>query len=268
MKKSILAAVAAVAFLSAPALAATKYHKPVPPPPPAPVPTWTGFYAGANVGYGWGQSSTSYNNFDAFIATLLTPSGIPASLSPTMNGLTGGVQGGYNYQIGRTVVGIEADYSALSMKGNAASNLPGNSFGVPLTTATSQQNKLTWLSTIRGRLGVLATPDWLLYATGGLAIGRAEASTSVFGNFGGGPCVGFAGLCAASSVSSTRTGWTAGGGTEYSLGQHWTVKAEYLYFDLGTASYGVAGVFIPGNQLQANAKFTGQIARAGINYRF
>jgi opacity protein-like surface antigen len=50
------------------------------------------------------------------------------------------------------------------------------------------------------------------------------------------------------------------------------VKAEYLYFDFGSASYDVHPVYVfPGSDtmgLQATAKFTGQIVRLGMNYRF
>jgi outer membrane immunogenic protein len=254
------------------ALAVAKPYKPVPPPPPPPVQSWTGFYVGGNAGYDWSQQTTNYAP-NAFIAGLQN-GGIPGSLTQNLRGFTGGVQGGYNYQIGQELVGIEADFSGLTMNGTTASNLPGCFAppgpgpcpALPSTTTLSQNNKLNWLSTLRGRLGLLSAPDLLLYATGGLAVGRVQAQSTLAANVGLGPCVTTAFECSAGSVSSTRTGWTIGGGTEYALGQRWTIKAEYLYFDLGTVSYGVLGAL--GSQLQANAKFTGQIARAGVNYHF
>jgi outer membrane immunogenic protein len=33
------------------------------------------------------------------------------------------------------------------------------------------------------------------------------------------------------------TGWTAGGGVEWMFTQNWSVKVEYLHYDLGTASF-------------------------------
>lgn len=38
------------------------------------------------------------------------------------------------------------------------------------------------------------------------------------------------------SISSTQAGWTVGAGFEYMVSRNWSVKGEYLYVDLGTAS--------------------------------
>ena len=74
------------------------------------------------------------------------------------------------------------------------------------------------------------------------------------------------------SKNDTRFGWTAGAGVEYALTNNWSVKAEYLYYDLGKttvnaplvsgvgAGAGVSGV--------ARSDNKGNIVRAGVNYRF
>ena len=64
MKKILLSAVS-LAVLSSAALAADLPSRkaPVAPPPPPP-PMWTGFYAGLNLGGGWGAgngNSSAYN---------------------------------------------------------------------------------------------------------------------------------------------------------------------------------------------------------------
>ena len=41
-------------------------------------------------------------------------------------------------------------------------------------------------------------------------------------------------ICFAGSSSEIRTGWTAGGGVEWLLDQHWSTKIEYQFVDLGT----------------------------------
>jgi outer membrane immunogenic protein len=103
---------------------------------------------------------------------------------------------------------------------------------------TSEQD-LKWFGTVRGRLGYLATPDLLLFGTGGFAYGRTEvsaniANTSNFTNnieTGGAiiirlSCVGN-NICIGDSDSRTSTGWTAGGGFEWALGSHSSFKGEY-----------------------------------------
>jgi opacity protein-like surface antigen len=57
--------------------------------------------------------------------------------------------------------------------------------------------------------------------------------------------------------------------------QHWSFKAEYLYFNLGSASYQSAltmadtnGVPATAVAVNTNVDFSGSIFRAGFNYRF
>jgi outer membrane immunogenic protein len=75
----------------------------------------------------------------------------------------------------------------------------------------------------------------------------------------------------AASSSSTKAGWTVGGGVEWAFAPQWSVKAEYLYVDLGSVSYTSAdsnpGVF-PLATIVHDHSFTENIARLGVNYRF
>src|SRR4051812_10550899 len=108
MKKfalGLLAAAAACAGLCQGASAADMAVRRALPPPPPPVlaPTWTGFYIGGNVGSAWGQDDT------AITANILGLGiGVPFTSQGVRN-FVGGVQGGYNYQFGAIVLGIEAD---------------------------------------------------------------------------------------------------------------------------------------------------------------
>ena len=78
------------------------------------------------------------------------------------------------------------------------------------------------------------------------------------------------------STSGPRLGWIVGGGVEYMLAPHWTVKAEYLYYDLGSVTYALpaivqttdTGVPFFGASTASHVAFTGNIARAGVNFGF
>lgn len=77
--------------------------------------------------------------------------------------------------------------------------------------------------------------------------------------------------CGLSTIEATdqsfRSGWTAGGGVEYGFAGPWTVKVEYLHFDLGNKIVtGNAGGLGPA--FSWDTKTTGNLVRAGINYRF
>jgi outer membrane immunogenic protein len=73
-----------------------------------------------------------------------------------------------------------------------------------------------------------------------------------------------------------RVGWTLGGGLEWMFVPGFTVKAEYLYYDLGSVSaeIGVSGPVVlaaglPGfsNASTLSVRTSGSILRVGLNYQ-
>jgi hypothetical protein len=99
-------------------------------------------------------------------------------------------------------------------------------------------SKLDWFGTVRGRLGYLATPNWLVYGTGGLAYGNVNESGSAQP---GNPFVGINNAPLVWNQSTTKVGWTAGVGVENALSTNWSWKVEYLYMDLGDVTSNVSG---------------------------
>jgi outer membrane immunogenic protein len=201
---------------------------------PAPF-TWTGFYLGAAVGAA--GLSTDYRVASGFSGESCFCDGGKGS----GGGALAGVTAGYNYQMGTVVLGVEADYS-WSNAGNS-----GQGGGMPAASS-----EMTGFGTVRGRVGY-AFDRALIYATGGLAFAHFnQSSVNCFLNSGG---------CMA-TFSGNRTGWTAGGGIEYALNNHFSVKAEALWADLGTVT-----TTVPFGNL-ASFKNTVEVARVGLNYKF
>ena len=237
---------------------------------------WTGFYLGVQGGYGWDKGSTSHSPSDPSFVDYFTPpffvGEIPATSSITSKGFLGGIEGGYNHQYGQAVFGLEADFSYSGIRGSTTNVSPQFAFTSSLTTADDK--KLEWFGTLRGRLGYLPAPWILAFVTGGLAYGKTAASTTTtafFANPGGNlDCSSNFPTCTAGSTSSVRAGWTLGAGFESFIARNWTVKAEYLYYDLGHASY--TNVESPANNgipaMQSDVQFNGSIARVGLNYQF
>ena len=238
---------------------------------------WSGFYIGGNVGKAWGKSN--------FVSTFGCPAGGGCFYSNPVNleavGLagtgsanddnwTGGGQVGFNWQSGVVVWGVEADFQSFSLgiTRTVSGPFPANMTSYNVTTGYNTD----WLFTARGRLGWTVTPTVLLYATGGVALTDLQVSNQFVddaANFGGVNTFG------TSSASSTRTGWTVGGGLEVALGNNWTAKGEYLYLDFGSAGTTVAGVTNTGipllnlNRLTTvGGDLTARIVRFGLNYRF
>ncbi|WP_315837406.1 porin family protein [Bradyrhizobium prioriisuperbiae] len=271
-RKLVLAGAFAAGLMAAGSAVAADlaYKAPVKVIAPAPVPTWTGFYIGGNVGYGWDASkssglglSTTDPGLQPFVDALLAAGSYPASLSPNAKGVIGGGQIGYNWQVSpQWLFGLEADIQGSGIKGSDSRTLFPVQFDA---TSTSLTKSIDWFGTVRGRIGLLANPQWLIYATGGLAYGDAKLSFNTTDVTSG--CIVGATICASGSSSGVRVGWTAGGGVEAMLAPNWSAKVEYLYVDLGRRSLDVpasTGPFV----FSASADFREHIVRAGINYHF
>jgi outer membrane immunogenic protein len=294
MKKLLLTA-AAFGMLALPAVAADMgpvYKAPV----PAPAYTWSGLYVGVNAGPNWGGDDISHTGSpgpcDAGLAGCLAPpnySTVLASASTfdvglsNKTGFIGGGQIGYNYQLGAWVAGVEADIAGMapnSKTGNFATTAQSVAFpAFPAGYAATVTSQLNYLGTLRGRFGFLATPSVLLYGTGGLAYGQSTTAET----FNLIPGCGGAAVCAGGgngTVAKTLFGWTAGAGVEWMFAPRWSLKGEYLYYDLGNFTYNTgASVFctgpctVPGGVLASSTGSTslhdtGNVVRAGLNYKF
>jgi outer membrane immunogenic protein len=244
MKRLFLATTAFVVLAAASAGAADMSVGPAYAPPPAPFPvySWTGIYWGGNVGYSWGQSRNDRT---------LVGFGVTASEKQDVDGAIGGIQTGYNYQFGAWVLGLETDIQASGQKG-------GSTFLAGPATFTTD-HKLQWFGTTRPRLGVLATPNLLLYGTAGVAYGQVKDTYTA----------GIAGLgtIATASVDDVKAGWTAGAGIEGAFGGGWSAKVEYLYVDLGKLQQTVTLPLV-GVTATFNSRLTDNIVRVGLNYKW
>ena len=278
--------------------------EPVLPPPPPP-PLWTGFYAGLNAGGTWANNAAvnaqtwnlySYEgyvtNANRASAALLSGSGSNRSNS---SGFMGGGQIGYNWQIAGfgvgsgIVTGIEADIQGIAGSGGTASRwtaaatdatYPNANFS-PYSLLGNQygQSNLQYFGTVRGRIGILAMPTLLIYGTGGLAYGGVSASiqNTVFWRDMGVNSYNYL-VTGNGSLSNTLVGWTAGGGLEWMILPNWSLKAEYLYYDLGNmagsivntyAGFGdAAGQAGVSSATNYSGRVSGNLVRAGVNYHF
>ncbi len=241
------------------------------PPAPAPVSTynWTGWYVGGNIGYGWGANTgNGYTSFIDPAVILFGPDffALGGNVLPGVDphGITGGGQIGYDWQVSPLwVLGVVADLQASSMK---ASAIGAASIGAFTGITESNSAQVDWFGTVRGKVGYAAN-NFLVYGTGGLAYGEVKANTGFNDPSNGAGAVNFAG-----STSSTKAGWSLGGGVEYALSSSWRVGAEYLYVNLGTISTTETQstrLAIPtGDTFTSNSKFNENIARVFINYKF
>jgi high affinity Mn2+ porin len=245
---------------------------------------WTGFYLGANLGYGFARSQTAALFSDAGMGTPL----FATASSSQLNGVLGGAQTGYNRQWGPWVIGWEADVQSTNQRVTTSHVCPGavcNStiagFDAPVGVAHALE--LDWFGTLRGRLGALFTPDTLVYATGGFALGGVSHVGTISGfsvmpllddsgnpilDASGNPITTTAGNSANPRSQATRAGWAAGAGLEVRLVGNLTGKVEYLHMDFGSDS------ILSGNPMNAtpialglHSRIADDIVRIGLNYK-
>src|SRR5262249_23024977 len=154
-------------------------------------------------------------------------------------GFLGGLQWGYNWQVGGLLIGFEGDWNWSNEKDTHISGAsPINSFAgtFPVNSTSSQgwssEEKIDWLTTWRARLG-WAHDCYLWYVTAGVAWAKIEFDYTLVSTpgisaliTGTGPGLnvtgtniwGLPGGVAAANFSTTKTGWVAGGGVETSIG--------------------------------------------------
>ena len=263
MIKLSLATAAALAATLSTAFAADLAYKAPPLPAPA-IPSWTGFYIGANGGYGSSSFDTAFvpDPTGAFVA--VGDLAGPTSFNTRANGSVFGGQIGYNWQTGNWVLGIEGDFDVGGMSGtrNSIGGSP-DSPTLPATNSISATRKIDWLASMRARIGVLWGPGLLYFTGGGAWEGvKSDLSVNVFGD------------AAALKFSSTRSGFVIGGGYEWQIAQHWTVRGEYLFYDFGGTSTGNltlpdCNMSNPGacNVALTSGKNNISVGRIGLNYK-
>jgi outer membrane immunogenic protein len=248
-KKILLGAATALALAPTAVWAADLPMKAAPPVPPPY--DWTGFYIGVSGGGSLGGS----NHFD--------PNGVPYTVDgiSVKGGMVGGTVG-YNWQVSRFVFGFEGDLSWVDEYGSHNDNNGfgllagpgGGGLGTSLFANPNFQSytKETWLATARGRVGY-AVNNLLFYGTGGWAGAGIEAGMkSTINN------------SLVFSSTSTRSGWTGGGGLEWGFAPNWSAKFELLYMKFEDKGF----VTALGDGTRSAVTFDDYVFRAGINYRF
>lgn len=211
---------------------------------------WTGAYLGLNAGYAFGGGNdvdlvaSNGNVFDDL-----------ANLD--LSGITGGLQAGYNWQSDSFVLGAEADLQIADIGDE-------EDFSVlaPAALDGSASTDIDFWGTARLRAG-WAADRILIYATGGLA--WANVDHDIFAVDGVGNNV-------SSSSDNIELGWTVGGGAEFAINDSMTVRAEYLYIDLGNQQLDgtvlTAGGVPNGVTTETDMSADFHVARLALNWRF
>jgi outer membrane immunogenic protein len=134
-----------------------------------------------------------------------------------------GVQVGYNVQLQKIVLGIEADAGLSGISGQ--SQFPAY-VGVRTSADSDASVDFDRYATVTGRVGVLATNSVLLYGKAGWGWMHAEVGFSDTDPIG-------TVITKGTSRGANLDGAVWGGGIEYAVNSLLSFKVEYLHFDIG-----------------------------------
>ncbi len=193
---------------------------------------WTGFYIGGNVGYGGANYEGVAGTAPYFADDL------------DLNGIAGGLHGGYNHQIDSFVFGVEGDLTFVDWQDTNFLHDVNHSGGA---------GDVNLLASIRARLGFTPTDRLLVFATGGIAFSDADYT-------------------ALSTDDSTGfqfndVGGVVGGGAEWAVTDAVSVRAEGLYYMFGDKKdiSGASGSFFAGDFAEFDNAF---VFRVGATLHF
>lgn len=227
---------------------------------------WDGPYVGIAMGaqhtkYDWKTTDHVFPDGSPI------PSGLLGSTHENLdsNDYLTDVFAGYNWTVAPQVIaGIEAH--ARYAHARDTQDVPGVSLGGPTPTGqTNVEAKTNWSGDLRGRAGYLFQPDFLLYASAGVAYTQLDTTVT---------CPADTNVCNPAfgtidnSDSQNTTGWLAGIGLEAALTDNLTARVEYLYTDYGTVQ--VDGLTANSNSFGFNGDvdLTTQSLTAGLAYKF
>jgi outer membrane immunogenic protein len=165
----------------------------------------------------------------------------------TASGFIGGGQIGCDYQAGVWVVGVQGMFDGSGMQGS----------NTDATGVFAVNSSIPWLATVTGRVGVTAAATVLVYAKGGGAWVRDNYTLSSIAPGG----------TALANANPTASGWTVGGGVEWSFAGNWSAFAEYNYLDFGTPGVTFTSI-VGGPTFPINIKENINSFMVGVNYRF
>jgi outer membrane immunogenic protein len=176
--------------------------------------SWTGFYVGANAGVMSDKTDGFFTNFPTHFWRTDQVTGV------------GGIHGGYQYQFGNAVVGVEAGWS--SQLGKSFGSKAGGGEGAPcgVDPPSSCQARIANILQVGPRLG-WAIDRWMVFGTGGYA--HAAVQTRTFNpddsefTFTHG--------------DNRHNGWFAGGGLEYLVTNNFILGADYKHYEFRSKSY-------------------------------
>jgi outer membrane immunogenic protein len=213
---------------------------------PASAANWNGFYIGLHAGGATGDVDwANVSNTTPLAGTRELDFILGDTIAQSPDGVLGGAQIGFNFQMTNWVFGLELDGSGMDFD---ETSLNPNSADVEAVSS-----EIEWLGTAAARVG-FSSMDSLFYLKGGYATGSIVTEHV---DASGGDANAY-------STDETHHGWVAGAGFEHMIGSNVSVGLEYNYIDLGNTDHtGTASPGVVVNDM--DAQIHSVTARLNVN---
>lgn len=198
---------------------------------------WSGWHVGGHLGYSSNDLSGLYDTAGS------TPY---ADFSKAEeSGAAYGLQGGYDWQNGNIVYGVEVNYTKTNLDGET--NIDGEGDYERFDT------EKYW--SISGRIGTLVNDKTLIYATAGVARVYNELEVELNDQDGN------------NNRSYHETAALLGAGVEYAYSKNWSIRGEALYINLDKEDNDLTDLDDgdSGDSISIGAV---KVLKIGLNYRF
>jgi outer membrane immunogenic protein len=210
--------------------------------PPLAAYDWSGFYIGGHLGYGEANYSGEFDDSDSGSDSDEDPNDLD------LNGIAGGLQAGWNWQMNSFVLGIEGDVTFTDWSDHINDDT---------NTDESIEGDVNLLASLRLRAG-LAMDNWLFYVTAGGAIADAQYDADDFDD-----CCG-----SDDNIEFDDIGYVVGGGVEWGVSESWTIRAEGLYYGFNDEE-DAGDLTIDEETFDDKVEFEDAwVVRGGVNFRF
>ena len=240
---------------------------------------FSGSYFGINTGYFWGRSNmlttTTFVPNTYFFASGVAQINSNGSLTLNPDGFIGGLQAGFNRQMGGLVFGAEMDFSSLHTTSMHDTTVIYQSAS-PYAFTLHNEINTDWIFSARPRIGWAANKV-MTYVTAGLAVTNLKSENTFSDNYLLPPS---SNAFESSAELVTKLGWLMGFGFELALSNNCSLKAEYLYANFrrvsSTGELSINPAYLVADELPPSTtslfnhsvNLGINIARLGINYKF
>jgi outer membrane immunogenic protein len=268
VKRNIFVCATVLLFLATPAFAADITSPVYKAQSTAQAFNWNGVYAGVALGGRWPKADWTTTGIPTGVpGQVQAPDPTTAFASFDSATFKAGGYLGYNFQIQSVILGLEGDiywgHNSKTIAGIPGTfGTGGQGVGPAASLHDSANMTLGWDASIRGRVGYLVAPNWLVFATGGVGWQQIDVNATCDGTLQS--------WCIAprnETYSMTKIGWIVGGGVEALIWQNWLLRAEYRYADYGSIDHTFFAT-APSDFVVSSQSIKTHTALIGLAYKF